>query len=229
MKSIYHCPVGIYRLRSRDSQRGGRKTQDSTQQIRFRVLRGESARFTGRRGWPIWPAEMTPPGTGWITPPQSFPPSQGGDTGSNPVGTAHRNRWSRAHWWHRRQRPLATSSVSDGGSSGDRCGQGSAGQLPTGKCGLDDGSDAADPDRPGPVGGNGQSRAAVLGRGDGRQRRREPLACGEDPHAATASWASSRLFHQRTVASAARSSGVDAMPNVVEKTDESMTNARSNW
>jgi hypothetical protein len=31
---------------------------------------------------------MTFSGTGWITPPRSVPPSQGGDTGSNPIGTA---------------------------------------------------------------------------------------------------------------------------------------------
>ena len=31
---------------------------------------------------------MTPAGTGWVTLPRSVPPSQGGDTGSNPVGAA---------------------------------------------------------------------------------------------------------------------------------------------
>src|ERR1035441_3326468 len=68
-----------------------RKTQHSTQQVCSRASRDGADGATGRRRWPFRAAEMRLRETGRAPMPRSVPPSQGGDTGSNPVGTAQVN------------------------------------------------------------------------------------------------------------------------------------------
>jgi hypothetical protein len=84
---VYINVKWVYTNQSRDGQRGGQKTQHFTQQLRSRASRQVSAGAIGHRSRSLRGPGMRCRGTDRPSPTRSSPPSQGGDTGSNPVGT----------------------------------------------------------------------------------------------------------------------------------------------